>query len=103
MHTKDIGCKMELCIPEHPHSNGIDEKMMASLTKITNAPIGERKEPPAIFQNILMSYRYIIYPSTISSPCQLLMRKNIRTTVPIKNDIKVQPVPQNVFKYDAEV
>jgi len=30
-YAKEFGCKLELCTPEHPQSNGTAEKMMASL------------------------------------------------------------------------
>ena len=48
---------MDLCNPKHPQSNGMVEKMLGNLAKITHAAIMEGKKPSELLQSFLREYR----------------------------------------------
>ena len=54
---EDIGVKMDLCMPEHPESNGIVGKMMGNLVRIMHAAVTEGKDPAELLQSFLREYR----------------------------------------------
>ena len=77
---------MEMSTPEHPQSNGMCERMMANLVKITHAAIAEGKEPTESLQSFLREYRSTPHGSTGKSPNQLMFGRDLRSRVPdIKN------------------
>ena len=43
-YVKEIGCRMEMSMPEQPQSSGMCERMMDNLVKITHAAFADGKE-----------------------------------------------------------
>ena len=72
----------EKCTPEHPQSNRLDEKMMASLVKVVHAALTEKKDPKEEVQKFLMMYRSTPHPSTGKCPSQLLNSRKLRLKFP---------------------
>ena len=44
-YAKKTGFQSQLCMPYHPQANGMAEKFMASIVKMTHAAIAEKKDP----------------------------------------------------------
>ena len=91
-YAKECGFKDKPCSPEHPEGNGIAERFMATLVKVTHAAIAEGKDPRIEVQRRLMNYRNTTHPSTGKTPASLMMNRKIRTKLPaiikpIKNKV----------------
>ena len=82
MYARESGFKTELCTPEHPQSNGLAEKMMSSIAKITHAALAERKDPKLEITKFLINYRNTPHSATGKSPSELMMKRKIRTKIP---------------------
>ena len=46
-YAEQVGFKSRLCTPEHPQANGMAEKMMSSLVKVTHAALAGKGDPKA--------------------------------------------------------
>ena len=55
-YSKKVGFKAIKCTPEHPQANGLAEKFMATIVKVTHAALAEKKDPSDEVQNFLMMY-----------------------------------------------
>ena len=95
---------METSTPEHPQSNGMCERMMGNLVKITHAAIAEDKEPTKSLQSFLREYRPTPHGSTGKSPNQLMFGRDLRSSVPDIKDFRPVKVPgdQEVRHRDQE-
>ena len=100
-YAKEKGFNLELCTPEHPQSNGMAEKMMASLAKITHAAIAEGVKPCEVLSTFLMSYRSTPHGSTGKSPSQLLMKKELKTKIPCVDSLKEGVRDKSVEEIDS--
>ena len=76
------GFTSQACTPEHPQSNGLAEKMMASIAKLVHASLAENKDPKLEIHRFLMNYRNTPHPSTGHTPSRLLMGRIIKTKIP---------------------
>ena len=81
-YGKECGFKNKPCSPEHPEGNGVAERFMATLVKVTHAAIAENKDPRIEVQRRLLNYRNTIHPSTGKTPASLMMNRKIRTKLP---------------------
>ena len=70
------------CAHQNIQSNGLAEKMMASIAKITHAALAERKDPKLEITKFLINYRNTPHSSTGKSPSELMMQRKIRTKIP---------------------
>ena len=98
-----MGFKPEKCTPEHPQSNGLAEKFMASIVKVTHAAITEGKDPRKEIQKFLVIYRATPHSSTGKSPSEMLHNRKMRLKLPslIKNpESKMQTEAR--AKHDTE-
>ena len=81
-YSKECGFEMNPCSPEHPEGNGVAERFMATLVKVTHAAIAEGKDPRIEVQRRMLNYRNTIHPSTGKTPASLMMNRKIRTKLP---------------------
>ena len=81
-YGKQWGFESDLCTPYHPQSNGLAEKFMSSIVKVTHAAIAEGKEPKEEIYKFLGIYRNTKHPTTGKSPSSLLMKRKIRLRIP---------------------
>ena len=56
-YAQKVGFKTVKCTPEHPQANGLAEKFMATIVKVTHAALAEKKDPRIEVQKFLMMYR----------------------------------------------
>ena len=94
-YGKECGFENKPCSPEHPEGNGIAERFMATLVKVTHAAMAEGKDPRIEVQRRLLNYRNTIHPSTGKTPASLMMNRKIRTKIPalikpIKNKVHME-------------
>ena len=82
-YAKRSGFRTSPCTPEHPQANGMAEKFMASLVKLTHAAMGEKKDPKTEISKFLLNYRNTPHPSTGVEPSKLMMNRKIRTKLPM--------------------
>lgn len=82
-YAKKVGFTSKPCTPEHPQGNGLAEKMMASIVKLTHASFAEGKHPKIEITQWLLNYRNTPHPSTQKTPSELMMGRKIRTKVPM--------------------
>ena len=101
LYAQEKGYELELCTPEHPQSNGMAEKMMASLAKITHAALAEGVKPRDVLQTFLISYRSTPHGSTGKSPSQLLMNRELKTKVPNIDSVKKGSSDNSVEEIDT--
>ena len=81
-YAKECGFKSKPCSPEHPEGNGIAERFMGVLVKITHAALAEGLDPKVEVQKRLLNYRNTPHPSTGYSPSQLMMGRRLKTKIP---------------------
>ena len=81
-YAKRTGFKSVKCTPEHPQANGLAEKFMSTIVKVTHAALAEKKDPKEELQKFLMMYRATPHSSTGKSPSELLLNRKIRIKVP---------------------
>ena len=81
-YGKECGFKIKPCSPEHPEGNGVAERFMATLVKVTHAAMAEGKDPRIEVQRRLLNYRNTIHPSHGKTPASLMMNRKIRTKLP---------------------
>ena len=81
-YAKKWGFQSKPCTPEHPQGNGLAEKMMASIVKMTHAALAEGKDPKVEVTKWLINYRNTPHPSTKKTPSELMMNRTVRTKVP---------------------
>ena len=55
-YAESWGFKSDLCTPEHPQSNGLAEKFMSSIVKLTHVSIAEGKDPKKEIFKFLVMY-----------------------------------------------
>ena len=92
-YARKSGFKTDPCTPEHPQANGMAEKFMASIVKLTHAAIAERKDPKTEISKFLLNYRNTPHPSTGVEPSKLMMNRQIRTKLPAV--IKTPDTPEH--------
>ena len=97
-YAKECGFKNKPCSPEHPEGNGIAERFMGTLVKVTHAAIAEGKDPRIEVQRRLLNYRNTIHPSTGKTPASLMMNRKIRTKLPAI----IKPINSKVHKEARE-
>ena len=78
-YAKSQGFETDLCMPEHPQSNGLGEKFMRSMLKVTHTAIAEKKDPRREINRFLMNYRNMPHSTTGKTPSELLMNRIIKT------------------------
>ena len=71
-YVRESGFKSLPCSPEHPEGNGVAERFMGVLVKITHAAIAEGLDPRVEVQKRLLNYRNTPHPSMGKSPSQLI-------------------------------
>ena len=81
-YARRTGFKSMKCTPEHPQANGLAEKFMGTIVKVTHAALAEKKDPKEELQKFLMMYRATPHSSTGKSPSELLLNRKIRIKVP---------------------
>ena len=81
-YAKKTGFKSVKCTPEHPQANGLAEKFMSTIVKVTHAALAEKKDPKEELQKFLMMYRATPHSSTGKSPSELLQNRKLRIKVP---------------------
>lgn len=77
------GFKPKVCSPEHPESNGIEERFLSVLVKVIHAAVAEGKDPRLEVKKRLLNYRNTLHPSMGASPVSLMMGREIRTKLPV--------------------
>ena len=82
-YAEEWGFQSKTCTEEHPQSNGLAERMMASIVKLTHASLAEGKDPKQEISKFLLSYRNTPHSSTKKTPSELMMERKIRTKVPV--------------------
>ena len=87
---EEIRVKIDLCTPEHPQSNGMVEKMMGNLVKITHAAVMEGKDPSELLQRFLREYRATSNISTGVALSVLLFGCPLKTRLPANS----KPLPK---------
>ena len=85
-YARMTGFEIDPCTPEHPQSNGLAEKMMTSIVKMTHAALAEGKDPKLEISKFLINYRNTPHSSTKKKPSELMMNRNIRTKLPVLID-----------------
>ena len=68
---------------EQPQANGIAESFMAVLVKVVHAAVVSNQDPRLEVRRRLMNYRNTPHPSTGKTPAELMIRRQIRTRVPV--------------------
>ena len=81
-YAKETGFEIKPCTPEHPQSNGLAEKMMTSIVKLTHAALAEKKNPKEEISKFLINYRNTPHSSTKKKPSELMMNRTVRTKLP---------------------
>ena len=81
-YARECGFQSRPCSPEHPEGNGIAERFMGILVKITHAALAEGLDPKVEVQKRLLNYRNTPHPSTGHSPSQLMMGRLLKTKIP---------------------
>ena len=81
-YAKNTGFQSQLCTPYHPQANGMAEKFMASIVKMTHAAIAEKKDPKEEISKFLLNYRNTPHSSTGEAPSKLMMNRELRTKLP---------------------
>ena len=81
-YAKKVGFKPEKCTPEHPQSNGLAEKFMVSIVKVTHAAIADGKDPRKEINKFLMIYRATPHSATGKSPSEMLQNRKMRLKLP---------------------
>ena len=71
------------CTPEHPQANGIAERFMGVLVKVVHAAVANDQDPRVEVRRRLLNYRNTPHPSTGKTPAELMMRRQIKTRVPV--------------------
>ena len=74
-----MGCHLELCNQEYPQCNGMTDKLMLFLDKITHRAIMEGKQLHTELKSFIMGYCSTLHPSMGMSPSQLLMLRDKQT------------------------
>ena len=82
-YAEEWGFQSKPCTEEHPQSNGLAERMMASIVKLTHVSLAEGKDPKQEISKFLLSYRNTPHSSTKKTPSELMMKRKIRTKVPV--------------------
>ena len=82
-YAKETGFEIRPCTPEHPQSNGLAEKMMTSIVKVTHAALAEKKNPKEEISKFLINYRNTPHSSTKKKPSELMMNRTVRTKLPV--------------------
>ena len=80
-YAKECGFKSKPCSLEHPEGNGIAERFMGVLVKITHAALAEGLDPKVEVEKRLLNYRNTPHPSTGYSPGQLMMGRRLKTKI----------------------
>ena len=83
-HARKMGFQSVTCTPEHPQSNGLAEKFMSTVVKVTHAALVEKKDPREAMQRFLMMYRATPHSTTGKSPSEMLQGRKMRLKVPSK-------------------
>ena len=81
-YAKECGFKSMPTSPEHPEGNGLAERFMGVLVKITHAAIAEKLDPRVEVQKRLLNYRNTPHPSTNKTPSELMMGRKLKTKIP---------------------
>ena len=79
-----MGFRAQPCTPTHPQANGIAERFMKVIVKVVHATIATGQDPRIEVRRMLLNYRNTPHPSTGKTPAELMIRRPIRTTIPIK-------------------
>ena len=69
-YAKEKGFKTDKTTPAHPQSNGLAERFMASIVKVTLTAIAEKLDPKEEVQKFLLNYRATPHPSPANSSWQ---------------------------------
>jgi hypothetical protein len=101
-YAKETGFETGLCTPYHPQANGMAEKCMASIVKLTHAAIAERKDPKEEISKFLLNYRNTPHSTTGATPSKLMMNRVIRTKLPSLHQVPNTEEHQQVKQKDAE-
>ena len=81
-YAREVGFTSRLCTPEHPQANGLAERFMANIVKITHAAINDKKDPREEIVKFLMLYRAAPQCTTGKAPSVLLNNRKIRRKIP---------------------
>ena len=92
--AKQWGFDRRPCPPEHPKDNGIAERFMSVLVKVVNTAIASGQDPKVAVRRRMLNYRNTPHPSTGKTPAELMIRRMIRTRLPVA----VQPATAKVDK-----
>ena len=75
---------------------------MASIVKLTHAPIAEQKDPKEEISKFLLNYRNTPHATTGATPSKLMMGRIIRTKLPSLHQVPNTEEHQLVKQKDAE-
>ena len=81
-YAEQVGFRSSLCTPEHPQANGMAEKIMSSLVKVTHAAIAEKGDPKAAVHRYMAFVRATPHASTGKAPSELLMGRRLKLKIP---------------------
>ena len=94
---------MRACTPEHPQANGIAERFMGVLVKVVHAAVASNQDPKVEVRRRLMNYRNTPHPSTGKTPAELMIRRQIRTRVPVLMKSATEKVDREAKAMDRSV
>ena len=81
-YAEQVGFRSSRCTPEHPQANGMAERMMASLVKVTHAALAEKADPKAAVHKYMAFVRATPHSSTATAPSELLMGRRLKLKIP---------------------
>ena len=96
------GFESRPCTPEHPQSNGIAERFMGVLVKVVHAAVASKQDPRVEVRRRLLNYRNTPHPSTGKTPAELMMRRQIKTRLPIMMKATTDKVDKEAKVVDRE-
>ena len=81
--SKKWGFKKIAVTPENPQANGVAERFMAVLAKVVHTAVASGQDPKVAVRRRLLNYRNTPHPSTGKTPAELMIRRRIRTRIPM--------------------
>ena len=96
------GFEIRPCTPEHPQSNGIAERFMGVLVKVVHAAVASKQDPRVEVRRRLLNYRNTPHPSTGKTPAELMIRRQIKTRLPIMMKATTDKVDKEAKAVDRE-
>ena len=100
--AKTWGFNIRPCTPEHPQSNGIAERFMGVLVKVVHAAVASGQDPKVAVRRRLLNYRNTPHPSTGKTPAELMIRRQIKTRLPMLMKPTMEAVDKEAKAMDRQ-